>query len=204
MNNRQVPEPEPEPGPIPTNPQDYAMEIFQDQKRRHRVHHTSANFTLRLTVKPVREPEPEPDSEEDTVVDNFMFRVDLTGHTGEAGHDKEHGRHANKDGRKVPTPHLQLNKYRITADSEKAGHGWVKALQDATAMTVDSLERIWGWPPIDLQPGQVINLQAKPRGGSLLQGLVDKETRDNKGLGKKTLGKVISVTFLGWGQASKQ
>ena len=97
MNNRQVPEPEPEPGPIPTNPQDYAMEIFQDQKRRHRVHHTSANFTLRLTVKPVREPEPEPDSEEDTVVDNFMFRVDLTGSTGEAGDEKKHGRHVNKD-----------------------------------------------------------------------------------------------------------
>ena len=77
-------------------------------------------------------------------------------------------------------------------------------MQDATEMTVASMQRIWGWPPIDLQPGQVINLQAKPRGGSLLQGLVDKETRDNKALGKRTLGKVISVTFHGWGQASKQ
>jgi len=201
MNNRQVPEPEPEPE---RNPQDYAMEIFKDQKRRHGVHHTSANFTLRLTVKPVREPEPEPEPEEDTVVDNFTFRVDLTGSSGEAGTGKNCGAHAMRDGSIVPTPHLQLNKYRIIADSEKAGHGWVTAIQDATAMTVDSLERIWGWPPIDLQPGQVINLQAKPRGGSLLQGLVDKETRDNKGLGKKTLGKVKSVTFLGWGQASKQ
>ena len=96
MNNRQVPEPEPEPE---RNPQDYAMEIFKDQKRRHGVHHTSANFTLRLTVKPVREPEPEPDSEEDTVVDNFMFRVDLTGSTGEAGDEKKHGRHVNKSDR---------------------------------------------------------------------------------------------------------
>ena len=70
-------------------------------------------------------------------------------------------------------------------------------------MTVKSLERIWGWPPIDLKAGQKITLH-KPEGGSVLQRIVDKETRDNKALGKRTLGKVKSVTFLGWGQASKQ
>ena len=78
-------------------------------------------------------------------------------------------------------------------------------MQDATEMTVASMQRIWGWPPIDLQEGQQIDLNRVPRGQSLLQAMVDKEEKKHeKGLKGRKFGRVVGVTFLGWQRASKK
>ena len=66
-------------------------------------------------------------------------------------------------------------------------------------MTMVSLQRIWPTKYTDLAVDQTIVLEPKPKGESVLQNLVDKEGKAKK----RDLGKVISVTFRGWGKDGK-
>ena len=69
-------------------------------------------------------------------------------------------------------------------------------------MTNDSLQRIWPTADTELVVNQTIVLKAKDKKKgeeSVLQNLVDEEGRAKK----RDLGKVVSVTFRGWGKDGK-
>jgi len=166
--------------------QKYAEAIVKAYRKRHGATQTSATFTLGLRDSTVV-------VKDDNGDDTFTFRVDLVGSGGVAGTGPNSGVHTNPDGTKVPTPHLQPNRYRRNTPN---GAKYVPAIQDAIPMTMAALKRIWPTENHELVAGEEITLrQVEPGQESVLQQIVDREERKT-GPG---MGKVVSVTFLKWG-----
>ena len=95
----------------------------------------------------------------------------------------------------MPTPHLQPNRYRRNTPN---GMHYVPAIQDAVPMTMAALKRIWPTEDHELVAGEEITLrQVEPGEKSVLQEIVDREAPS------LSMGKVVTVTFLGWGKAGK-